>query len=246
MKLTILSIYLLLSIAIIAQQAPTCNPYPKIITVTGSAEMNIVPDEIYVNISLREYQKKGADKVELETIKTNFLQQCASIGIVDSLISVASYTGYSDYYYNRKRKKKAPDMMADIIYQVKFKSTIKMDELIEKLDDEATQGFYIERTSHSKMTEYRRQLKIKAIQAAKEKGIYLTEAISEKLGSAIKIVEPQEGNSDIQTNRGILGANSNLYSNGKSNYDGYDKSVVGVDFKKIKIRYEVEVLFALQ
>ncbi len=34
------------------------NPYPKTISVNGSAEMEIVPDEIYVQIRLGEYQKK--------------------------------------------------------------------------------------------------------------------------------------------------------------------------------------------
>ena len=53
-----------------------------------------------------------------------------------------------------------------------------MDKLVEKLDDEATQNFIIANTSHSKMTEFRKQLKIKAVQAAKDKGIYLTEALA--------------------------------------------------------------------
>ena len=34
------------------------NPFPKTITVSGSAEMEIIPDEIYVNVELKEYQKK--------------------------------------------------------------------------------------------------------------------------------------------------------------------------------------------
>lgn len=35
------------------------NPYPKTITVTGSAEMEIISDEIYVQVDLKEYEKKG-------------------------------------------------------------------------------------------------------------------------------------------------------------------------------------------
>ena len=38
------------------------NPYPKTITVTGSAEMEIIPDEIYVQVHLKEYDKKGDGK----------------------------------------------------------------------------------------------------------------------------------------------------------------------------------------
>jgi hypothetical protein len=66
------------------------------------------------------------------------------------------------------------------------------DDLVEKLDDNATQSFLVVSASHSKITDFRRQLKIKAIEAAKEKGIYLTEAVGEKPGEAITINEPVE------------------------------------------------------
>jgi hypothetical protein len=59
-----------------------------------------------------------------------------------------------------------------------------MDKLVEKLDDDATQNFLIVSTDHSKMAEFRRQLKIAAVKAAKEKGIYLTDAIGERLGES--------------------------------------------------------------
>ena len=67
-----------------------------------------------------------------------------------------------------------------------------MDNLVEKLDDDATKNFTIVSVSHSKITEYRKDLKIKAIKAARDKGLYLTEAIGEKLGEAITINEPGE------------------------------------------------------
>src|SRR5678815_793825 len=72
----------------------TNNPFPKTITVSGSAEMEIVPDEIFVNITLREYQKRGEDKKDIETIKANFLESCKTAGIPDSVISIfsVSYT----------------------------------------------------------------------------------------------------------------------------------------------------------
>jgi len=41
---------------------PGCYPFPKTISVTGSAEMEIIPDEIYVQVDLREYKKNGRRK----------------------------------------------------------------------------------------------------------------------------------------------------------------------------------------
>jgi uncharacterized protein YggE len=64
--------------------------FPKQLSVSGSAEMEIIPDEIYVNVVLREYQKKGENKKELETLKNDFLTACRSAGIADSAISIVS------------------------------------------------------------------------------------------------------------------------------------------------------------
>src|SRR6188508_1529087 len=237
----------LFAVTVNAQQVQpvlTSNPFPKTIKVNGSAEMEIVPDEIYVNITLREYQKRGETKKDIETIKTTFLENCKAIGMPDSVISIFSFTGYNNYYSFKKRKKD-PDMQSSITYQLKFKSSELMDKLVEKLDDEATQNFIIANTSHSKMTEFRRQLKIKAMQAAKDKGIYLTEAIGEKLGEAITVIEPDESTNNLTFANGLVYYNSFSQANqsfrDKNNKEGETEQEI--DFKKIKLRYEVSVVF---
>jgi hypothetical protein len=224
-----------------AQNNPyPANPFPKTISVNGSAEMEIIPDEIYVQVDLREYKKKNEEKKELEKIKAAFLNNCNLTGIADSNISIASYDGYNTSNI-WQRKKVNPDMMAAISYQIKFTNAKQIDQLVEKLDDEGTSNFTIVRTSHSKIVEYRRQLKIQAVKAAKEKAIYLAEAINEKAGEAITVEEPQEyAVSDYGENRTLLSQVSNL-SNGTDKYS--DSSV---DYRKIKLRYEVKALFALK
>ncbi len=217
------------------------NPYPKTIAVSGSAEMEIVPDEIYVQVDLREYEKRGTGKINLETIKAIFLQACKQAGIPDSVISIATYEGNNLSYWLLK-KKKTPDMMAGISYQLKFSNTQKMDQLIALLDDEATQSFSITKTSHSKITEYRKQLKIQAIKAAKEKAIYLAEAIGEKAGEAVTIQEPVETSVfPVYENYRF----SNTMSQYKNNIVA-DSESTGVDFKKIKLRFEISAVFALK
>ena len=71
------------------------NPYPRTITVAGSAEMEIVPDEIYVQVDLREYEKKPQGKIPIEKIRQDFLTAVRSLGIPDTAISVAAYDGYN-------------------------------------------------------------------------------------------------------------------------------------------------------
>jgi uncharacterized protein len=165
------------------------NPFPKTITVNGSAEMEIVPDEIYVMVDLKEYEKKGQGKVSIDKIRQDFLTAVRSLSLPDSAVSVAAYDGYNGNPWLRKKNKKDV-LYASITYQVKLKSAAQVDQLVDKLDDNATSNFYIARTSHSKLAEFRKNLKIQAVKAAKEKAGYLAEAINEQVGVAVTINEP--------------------------------------------------------
>lgn len=115
-----------------------------------------------------------------------------------------------------------------------------MEDLVEKLDEEATANFRIVRTWHTQMTEYRKQLKIAAIKSAREKGLYLTEAVGEKLGQAITI---QEGTaSDI-----VAAPRSNMASNIVAfENKNYAEAYTNVRFKTIKLEYTVAVIYSLQ
>lgn len=241
MKKQLLPLILLCCFVIAGKaQQNNSNPFPKTITVTGSAEMEVIPDEVYVTVVLREYQKKGEAKKDIETIKSAFLESCRQAGISDSAISILSYSGYNSYYSLRKKQKDS-DLFAGISYLIKFSNSEQMDNLVDKLDDQATQGFEISFTSHSRMTAFRKQLKIDAIKAAKAKAEYLTTAIDEQLGGAITVKEPEEGNNNYSaSNRAVNGAN------GISKYEYESFKSTGIVFRKIKLRYEVTVIFALK
>ena len=142
-------------------------------------------------------------------------------------------------------KKKRSGLIGFNSYQLKFSNTRLLDDLVNRLDDEATNNFRITRTSHSKIVEYRKQLKIMAVKAAKEKAIYLAESVNEQIGPAITITEPEESvSSDVLSVR-LRGENS-IYSNALAKSDGYSINDNGVDYRKIKLRFEVKVLYALK
>lgn len=244
-QLIIIASIIFIATAAKAQQAQPFianNPFPKTITVNGSADMEVIPDEIYVNIELKEYQKKGESKKDIEAIKSAFLESCKIAGIPDSAISIASYSGNNPFYW--KKRKKDPSLFTGIAYQIKFKSSEMMDRLIEKLDDDATQNFQIVSVNHSQIKEFRKQLKIQAVKAAKDKGNYLADAIGEKLSETVTIYEPRENNS-IQP-RHLLPSNRSLSLDYYMSDSLIAPTPPQVDFKKMKLRYEVEVVFALK
>src|SRR5690242_3142698 len=174
--------------------AQEMKPAQKTISVSGSSEIEVVPDEIYVQVDLREYNKKNGDKVDINSIKNNFLAACKNIGLTEKEVTVQSYQGYDNNYWWMKKKKENPDLKAGISYSVKVSKVDMLDQLVDKMDDEATQNFFFSKTSYSKMDELKKDLKIAAVKAAREKAIYLSEAIGEHIGEAITINDPTEVN----------------------------------------------------
>ncbi len=236
--LSIIMLFVMLNNSVISQETIK----QKMINVAGIAEMEVVPDEIYVMIELREYDKKGGGKTDIDAIKNDFLKAASSVGIAEADISVQSYQGWDgNYWIYRRNKKKNPDLKASITYQIKLSTTKKMDELVQKLDDEATQNFFISRVSHSKIQEFKKQLKIQAVKAAKEKAIYLADAIGEKAGEALTINEPNE--------IGIVYPQPPVYANRtmmKEQAMDAGQQAPDINFKKIKFQFEVNATFALK
>jgi len=239
MKKTILALSACLLIFFTHAQTVDNTIKQRTINVTGSAELQITPDEIYVQIELREYIKKNGDKVDIEAIRNKFLAAAKSMNIADSDVVVQGYSGWDgNYWYYQKNKKKNPDMKAGITYEVKVKKVDDMNKLVDKLDDEATQNFHISRTSHSNMDSIKRELKIQAVKAAKAKAAYLAAALDENVGQALTINEPNEASDYPRP----------MYANTMMKAQASDESApaIDADFKKIKIQYEVNVIFELK
>ncbi len=212
----------------------------RTINTNGHSELEITPNEIYVQIELREYNKKNGDKVDIETIKNQFLSAAKSMGIADTDVVVQGYSGWDgNYWWYQKNKKKNPDMKAGITYEVKVKTVDDMDKLVDKLDDQATQNFYISRTSHSNMESIKKQLKIQAVKNAREEAIFLASALGDNVGNALTINDPNESSDNPRP----------LYATAMmkvANADGESSPPMNVDFKKIKIQYDVNVIFELK
>jgi uncharacterized protein YggE len=230
-----------LCITIIGFSQANNNPFPRTINVTGSAELEIIPDEIYLQIDLTEYDKKGIGKVAIDQIKQRFLVAMQGLGLTEKEVSLNNASGYNhEYWYLRKRKKENPDMKATVSYWVKVKTPQQIDQVVNKLDDEATSNFFIAKVTHSKLKDYREQLKIEAIKAAKIKAEKLAGAVNEKVGVAVTINEPSEQAFEPQP-RMYPNAIMKLEDNA-----GFADPGIQVDFKKIKLHFEVLVVFALQ
>jgi len=211
----------------------------KKIEVTGSAEMEFVPNEIYMTFTLKEYLDASKKKVKLEGIKTNFISLCKATGVADSNISISSYTGNERWDYSwYKRRKKEPDFMSSISYTVKVSSPEKLDKIVAGLNENAIDNFHITKVSHSDIEQLRKEVKINALIASKNKADYLAKSIGEELGEALLIQEIDNSFFPSQL------SNSNMVSQTTMTMESDNSS--GPNFQKIKLRYEMKVQFKLK
>ncbi len=167
----------LFSSAQLNQQEP--KPY---IEITGTAEMKINPDQIYINITLQENldrSKKSVDNQEQELIKA--LQ---AKGINKEKLVVKD----ANAYYG-KTGMIGKEVVRSKQLELEVKDATQARNAFEVLDKLNIKNAYISRVDHSEMEEYKKQAKIKAIKSAKSKANYLLEAVDERLGKALVVRE---------------------------------------------------------
>jgi len=171
------------------------NQNNRVITVTGSADMLVPPDEISVNISYREYWKTpNKKKASISEIEAQIVEAAEKSGVSKKLITVNTahawrynynYWYYWWDYYNHLVQKNMT---------IKVKSSTQLNEMIQNLKDEklnrqAILNIELNGSSNKKIQEYRKMVKERAIQAAQEKANYLLQAVGAKRGRIVNISE---------------------------------------------------------
>jgi uncharacterized protein len=229
------AIFLLISFCTIffnATMAQTENFSVKKIEVIGSAEMEVIPDEIYLSISLREYMKDLKTKITIDRLEQDLYKAITKIGLPKEDFQIENVYGYN-WFWDRKKKE---DFMASKRYRLKLNDLNKVNELISQLDPKGVENMNIGQFSHSKIEQYRLELKAKALQAAKEKADFLLKSINEQAGRVLEIQEMYDGYA--QPYYEMREANLKMEM---------DQQVQQpeIDFKKIKLRYEMKAVFAI-
>lgn len=223
------------------------TPKEKSINVVGTAEMEIVPDEIYLSLTLREYTSKDKKKYTIEELEKNLVNYVEKVTLTDK--KDIKMDNMSAYVLSMKRKNK--DEVISKSYDIKFKNAQQVYMVYAVMDSLGITRASITKYSHSKMDEYKKQIKINAVKAAKDKAIYLLEAIGEKAGKAITIsessgfVEVDDGIYDNRYRNGLSNSMAQSYSNVRFlDESGAAENMIGD--KTIKLSYTITAEFAIQ
>lgn len=189
MKLRIVMLLVALPMVVKAQETFKGEHF---IEVTGTAQQEIEPNEIYTTIRLREFEE-NRQKTNLEKIDTDFQNALKSAGIDKKRLELADVGSKLD-----KLTKKEKDAFREKTYQLKLTSAAELEKFLEKLEPVKVDFVDIIRVNHSDIEKLKLELKVKALQAAKAKAEILLKSIGSEIGKTIMVREfeyqPYEAN----------------------------------------------------
>jgi uncharacterized protein len=222
-----------------AQQVIMEKPLVKKIEVNGSAEQEVLPDEIFVNITLREYfkDKDNKNRVDIMALEKQLQKAVEEAGIPKENFTIGAMNGYREWW----GRKKPTTFLESKSYILKVPNLYKIDGIVARVDDKGIASTNIDRYEFSKIEQLRKDIKIKALQAAKAKAQYLLEGIGEQLGEAFEITEIDNGYHNPQP----------VYSNVMMRTAAPMAADMAmpestIDVQKIKVRYEMKAVFKIK
>jgi hypothetical protein len=234
-------IRILTAILLMANSAATFaqqNAHLPYIEVSGTAEMQVVPDEIHISIVLRE-RGNGNNKVSVEQQELDLKASVKALGIDTGDLSLSD--AMADLVPKKFRE---DDVIARKGYMLKVADAEMVRKVFMELDRLQIEDAFIHHVSHSKEVEYRRTMRIAAITDAKDKADYMLAAIGERTGQALEVIE-----TPVERKRpGTSGAFDRIYGGTTSKRlvemnDNYRALDVG--FSRITISANVGCVFAI-
>lgn len=232
--------YLFISVLLIAansfgQSSDNCikDPY---ISVSGTAKMEIIPDKIFLNIVLTE--KDRNDKKQLSEIEVLFLGVLEKLNINRDDLSLSDANS-SIIRVPWKGKKISKSKQ----YQLMVKDVKTLSSLLNELEMVDISHVSISFVDHSKIEEYKKEVKIKAVMAAKEKAEYLLNAIGKEIGDPIEISENSYG--VLQSLQSKV-AGVNVTMRGQRSEDAQYFIDDQITFEKIELEYSVFAKFKIK
>jgi len=201
------------------------------IEVTGTAEQEIEPNEIYVVARVREFEN-NRQKIALEKLDQDFVKAVTDAGIDKKRLEIAD-AGMSLQSINKKEK----DAFRSKTYQLKLTSAAELDKLLRKLQNVEVDYFDVVRVHHTDYEKMKLDLKIKALQVAKAKADALLKGIGSEVGKPLMVREW-----DVQP-QPYMDLKANMVVRSEMGTPSEEQAPA---FKKIKLQMQVVAQFEIK
>lgn len=221
----VLALVCIASLPVYSQEQPPRQPF---IEVTGTAEVELEPNEIYLLIKLKEFEE-NRQKTTLEQLDNDFFKAVKEAGIDRSRVQLADAGSTLD-----KIRRRDKDSFREKSYQIKLTSAAELEKVLTKLEPVKVNTADITRLSHSDLEKTRLDLKVKALQAARSKAETLLKSIGGEIGKPLLV---REWDSDPRP--------MDMMANVRM--QAYDESAPApVEFRKIRLQAQVTAQFEIK
>lgn len=226
MKSIVLYLFLVL-VCLSSSFAQELDKTPQI-TVTGTAEVFVEPDEANISLDITKLDKDLAiAKKQNDETTAKILDVTRRFNIPAQNVSIRNISVEMKNRIVRDPKKPVYDEDGDLTgekifigyevsktIRIKFLELNKFEELFTELLKTGVTEVNSVSFETSKLRQYKDQARDMALKAAKEKATAMAGSIGQTIGKAIRITEGTVSNSTL--NYSITSANSNTFANSRS------------------------------
>ncbi len=206
------------------------------IEVTGTAEEEIIPDEIYLQVIINEKDNRG--KASLRQLEMRMIKKLQELGIdVEEQLSIKDLASSFQFYFLQKTEVFATREYEILLYDAKTAGNVML-----ALKELEISNLSIHRVDHSAIDSLNLAVKLQAIKNAHAKADAMAKAIGQQIGKAMYIQETgEEGNSNV-----LRGQVAGVRIRGASSIYGSRAAPPNIDFQKLQLQSKVHVKFLLQ
>lgn len=227
-KILLLSAAVIMAFTAAAREADE----PSHIQVNGHAEMEVTPDLFYLIITIDEKDSKG--KLSVEQQQRDMIATLKRLGVdTDSQLKVANIE--SSFY-------KRSSSLSTARYQLELHSAPQVAKVISSLGDNGISNVSIQRVTHSKIEQYKNDVRVAAIRNARDVAVSLAEAIDQKCGRCFYIYDSNRSVTPFYNNAVMTRGLASFAAVAEDDAVEWSDQP---DFKSIKLEYDVQARFEL-
>lgn len=214
------------------------KPEPRLITVTGEAEVLVVPDEVVFDLTVQTLNK------ELRVAKAQTDERLKKLIELTRRYNVEARDVQTDYIKLEPRYRGNDESRLFLGYAVRkdlvftLRNVSRAEEMLSEILESGITRINGVRFQTSQLRKYRDEARASAIRAAQEKATALTAEIGQKIGRAYSIEEDAPGGNIYAQNS--MSNNSVTISGGDST-----DSEGTLSLGQIKVTARVTVRFEL-
>ena len=183
MKTTVLILATLFAMSAQAQEQKAQIPQ---ISVTGEGKIKIVPDQAVITVG---FQNSGKDAKEVKTLNDEVVDKVIKF-LKKSGVSATDYkTNNVSLYKGYDYEKKKANFQANQTLSITLKDLSKYDEIMMGLNDAGVNSIQGVEFKSSKIEDYQRDARKKAMVDAKQKAADYVSVLGQKVGKALLITD---------------------------------------------------------